>query len=88
MFSVQALSAQEIYSQHDTLEAAVKTDSRRVAESIGRISVNIEGVRKVVSPLGEGDPMGPGSSRSKYWSRWYDGVLRAWREFGQQPHYP
>lgn len=57
MFSVQALSAQEIYSQHDTLEAAVKTDSRRVAESIGRISVNIEGVRKVVSPLGEGDPI-------------------------------
>ena len=47
----------QITERHDTLEAAVKTDSRRVAEAIGRVSTNLEGVRRVISPLGEGDPI-------------------------------
>ena len=47
----------QITEQHDTLEAAVKTDSRRVAEAIGRVSTDLDGVRRVISPLGEGDPI-------------------------------
>ena len=42
---------------HDTLDAAVKTDTRRIAVSLGEISANLDGVRNVVSPLGEGDPI-------------------------------
>ena len=51
------MSAQEPDFQHDTLEAAVKTDSRRVAEALGRMTTGVEGVRRVISPLGEGDPI-------------------------------
>ena len=47
----------QITEQHDTLQAAVKTDSRRVAEAIGRVSTDLDGVRRVISPLGEGDPI-------------------------------
>ena len=47
----------QITEQHDTLTAAVKTDSRRVAEAIGRVSTDLDGVRRVISPLGEGDPI-------------------------------
>lgn len=51
-----AISAQDL-ERHDTLTAAVKTDSRRVVESLGSMSTSVEGVRRVVSPLGEGDPI-------------------------------
>ena len=51
------MSGQEWDPQHDTLEAAVKTDSRRVAEALGRMTASVEGVRRVISPLGEGDPI-------------------------------
>ena len=51
------MSAQEWDPQHDTLTAAVKTDSRRVVESLGKLSTGLEGVRRVISPLGEGDPV-------------------------------
>lgn len=47
----------QITEQHDTLTAAVKTDSRRVVESLGKLSTGLEGVRRVISPLGEGDPI-------------------------------
>ena len=40
----------------DTLKAAVKTDSRRIEASLGRLHTGLEGMRGVVSPLGEGDP--------------------------------
>ena len=40
----------------DTLKAAVKTDARRIEASLGRLHTGIEGMRGVVSPLGEGDP--------------------------------
>ena len=51
------LAAAQETERHDTLEAAVKTDSRRVLEAIGEIRSDIGGVRRVVSPLGEGDPV-------------------------------
>ena len=41
----------------DTLQAAVKTDVRRVEMSLGRLKTGLEGIRNVVSPLGEGDPI-------------------------------
>lgn len=47
----------QITEQHDTLTAAVKTDSRRVVESLGKLSTGLEGMRRVISPLGEGDPI-------------------------------
>lgn len=56
MVSSAALSAQE-QERHDTLTAAVKSDSRRAAEAIGRVSTDLDGVRRVISPLGEGDPI-------------------------------
>ena len=40
----------------DTLKAAVKTDTRRTEASLGRLQTGLEGIRGVVSPLGEGDP--------------------------------
>lgn len=41
----------------DTLQAAVKTDMRRVEASLGRLQTGLEGIRGVVSPMGEGDPI-------------------------------
>ena len=51
-----SLSAQEVAWQ-DTLQAAVKTDTRRIELSLGRLQTGLEGIRGVVSPLGEGDPI-------------------------------
>ena len=34
----------------------MKTDARRIEASLGRLHTGIEGMRGVVSPLGEGDP--------------------------------
>ncbi len=41
----------------DTLQAAVKTDVRRIEQSLGRLQTGLEGIRAVASPLGEGDPI-------------------------------
>lgn len=41
----------------DSLRAAVKTDSRKVARTLGGLSTDVKGIRAVVSPLGEGDPI-------------------------------
>ena len=51
-----SLSAQE-YAWRDTIPAAVKTDAHRLAASLGRLKTGLEGIRNVVSPLGEGDPV-------------------------------
>lgn len=50
------LPAQETHWR-DTLQAAVKTDTRRVDVSLGRMATGLEALRNVVSPLGEGDPI-------------------------------
>ena len=39
----------------DTLDAAVKTDSRRIEQRLGHLQTGIEGIRSIVSPVGEGD---------------------------------
>ena len=41
----------------DTLDAAVKTDFRRIEASLGHLHTGIEGIRSIVSPVGEGDPI-------------------------------
>lgn len=55
------LSGWSLYAQQtawrDTLQAAVKTDTRRVEMALGRLKTGLEGIRGVVSPLGEGDPI-------------------------------
>ena len=51
-----SLSAQDT-AWRDTLQAAVKTDTRRVEQSLGRLQTGLEGIRGVASPLGEGDPI-------------------------------
>ena len=56
IFTSLSLSAQESHWR-DTLAAAVKTDTRRVAQGIGSLQTGLEGLRGVVSPLGEGDPI-------------------------------
>ena len=38
----------------DTLDAAVKTDFRRIEASLGHLHTGIEGIRSIVSPVGEG----------------------------------
>lgn len=48
------LQAQEI---SDTLSAAVKTGDRRVERRLGELRADTGGIRAVVSPLGEGDPI-------------------------------
>ena len=54
--SAASLSAQTL-NRVDTLQAAVKTDRYRVIESIGNLETNLDGIRSVASPLGEGDPI-------------------------------
>ena len=41
----------------DTLQAAIKTDTKRIELGLGRLQTGLEGIRSVVSPLGEGDPI-------------------------------
>ena len=48
--------AQEVELQ-DTLRAAIKIDTRKVARTIGGLSTDMKGIRSVASPLGEGDPV-------------------------------
>ena len=42
------MSAQEWDPQYDTLEAAVKTDSRRVVESLGKMTTSDEAVPRIL----------------------------------------
>ena len=55
VLSCTYVSAQEA-AWRDTLKAAVKTDARRIEASLGRLHTGLEGMRGVISPLGEGDP--------------------------------
>lgn len=48
------MQAQEV---SDTLSAAVKTGDRRVEKRLGELRTDLGGIRAVVSPLGEGDPI-------------------------------
>ena len=50
-------AAQEVPSWLDTLDAAVKTDFRRTEAGLGHLQTGIEGIKVIVSPLGEGDPI-------------------------------
>lgn len=54
--SCMSLQAQDPVMQ-DTLRAAIKTDSRRIEIAIDRIYTDMEGIRSVISPMGEGDPI-------------------------------
>lgn len=51
-----SLQAQDSVIQ-DTLRAAIKTDNRRIEIAIDRIETDMEGVKSVISPMGEGDPI-------------------------------
>ena len=58
LFSLVTLSSfAQSSAWDDTLQAAVKTDSRRLELSLGRLQTGLEGIRGVVSPVGEGDPI-------------------------------
>ncbi|MBR4227919.1 MAG: TonB-dependent receptor plug domain-containing protein [Bacteroidales bacterium] len=48
--------AQEV-EWRDSLRAAIKVDTRKVARTIGGLSSDMKGIRSVASPLGEGDPI-------------------------------
>lgn len=52
-----SISAQQSTVWRDTLQAAVKTDMRRIEASLGRLQTGLEGILGVVSPMGEGDPI-------------------------------
>ena len=54
--SCMSLRAQE-HAVQDTLSPAVKTDTRRIEMTIGNIKTDIEGIKAVISPMGEGDPI-------------------------------
>ena len=41
----------------DTIPAAIKTDRRRIELDLGNLKTGLEGIRSVVSPMGEGDPI-------------------------------
>lgn len=43
--------------RHDTLAAAVKTDIRKLSVTISEIETDLPGIRGILSPLGEGDPI-------------------------------
>ena len=52
----QFLGAQEP-AWTDTLSETVVTAFRRIDISLGRLQTGLEGIRGVVSPMGEGDPI-------------------------------
>ena len=41
----------------DSLNAAIKIDSRRVMRGPGNLQTGLEGMRSIITPLGEGDPI-------------------------------
>ena len=55
------MSCKFLYAQEpawvDTLSETVVTATRRVNISLGRLQTGLEGIRGVVSPMGEGDPI-------------------------------
>lgn len=53
----QSAALAQDHEMRDTLRAAVKTDHFRVTEKLGEIRTDLKGIRSVVSPLGEGDPI-------------------------------
>ena len=53
--SLLAHAQQEVTAWSDTLQAAVKTDARRIEVSLGRLQTGLEGIRVLMSPMGEGD---------------------------------
>ena len=55
LFSIPCVAQNPAWE--DTLQASVKTDTRRIEVSLGRLHTGIEGIRGVVSPVGEGDPI-------------------------------
>lgn len=56
LLAVSASFAQDVEFR-DTLRAAIKVDTRKVARTIGGLSTDMEGIRSAASPLGEGDPI-------------------------------
>ena len=56
LFQAIPLHAQQ-EAWRDTLPEAVSTATRRVGISLGRLQTGLEGIRSVVSPMGEGDPI-------------------------------
>ena len=57
LFFVSMTCAAQQQNWLDTLDAAVKTDYRRIEASLGHLHTGIEGIRGIVSPVGEGDPI-------------------------------
>lgn len=57
LFICSTSFAQPPAAWRDTLQAAVKTDVRRIEQSLGRLQTGLEGIRAAASPLGEGDPI-------------------------------
>lgn len=49
--------ALQAHERTDTLDAAIKTDIRRTANQITAIETDVAGIRGMLSPLGEGDPI-------------------------------
>ena len=47
----------QVPERQDTLPAAVKVDSRRMEIRMGEMRTSLNGIRSVISPLGEGDPI-------------------------------
>lgn len=56
LLSCLVSSGQE-HEIRDSLSAAVKTDSRKMTVTLGELKTDVRGIRAVVSPLGEGDPV-------------------------------
>lgn len=47
----------QIPERQDTLPPAVKVDSRRMEIRLNEVKTDLNGIRSVISPLGEGDPI-------------------------------
>ena len=56
-FAASLPTLAQVTERKDTLPAAVKVDSRRVEIRLGEMQTNLNGIRSVISPLGEGDPI-------------------------------
>ena len=56
-FAASLSALAQVTERQDTLQAAVKVDSRRMEIRMGEMQTNLNGIRSVISPLGEGDPI-------------------------------
>ncbi|MBQ9172924.1 MAG: TonB-dependent receptor plug domain-containing protein [Bacteroidales bacterium] len=54
LFPFLPCHSQEI---RDSLNAAIKIDSRKVMRGPGKLQTRLEGMRSIITPLGEGDPI-------------------------------